>query len=82
MNDQKFKFAIVGSGNIANTYIAAVGKIENAEIAGIISRSLTKPAALTGDSRVLVADSLTALEADVDAVIICTPNGLHHTAAI
>ena len=80
--DNIFKFVIIGSGNIANTYISAIEKIENVEVAGIISRSLKKPAALKNNSKILIADSLNKIKADFDAVIICVPNFLHHTFAV
>jgi len=75
------KFIIVGSGNIANTYISAIDNIEGAELAGIVSRSLKRPSALK-EENIQVAESLSKLSAAFDAVIICTPNGLHHTVAI
>ena len=40
---EKFKFVIIGSGNIANTYVSAIKKIKETELVGIISRSLKKP---------------------------------------
>lgn len=79
--NQKFKFVVVGSGNITNAYISAIEKIKNAEVAGIISRSLKKPAGLKNDS-VPIAASLVNFKLDFDAVIICTPNALHHKIAI
>lgn len=82
MKKKNFKFVIIGSGNIANTYITAIEKIENAEVAGIISRSLKKPSLLKSESNIEIADSLANLKSDYDAVIICTPNGLHHRFAV
>ena len=80
--DNKLKFVIVGSGNIANTYVSAIEKIKNAEVAGIISRSLKKPGNLKDDSKIPVSDSLKNLKQYYDAVIVCSPNFLHHTYAI
>jgi UDP-N-acetyl-2-amino-2-deoxyglucuronate dehydrogenase len=79
--EKEFSFVIIGTGNIANTYVSAISKIENAAIAGIVSRSLKKPDALN-NSIMPVADSLGNLNINFDAVIICTPNFLHHKYAI
>lgn len=73
------KFVIIGSGNIANTYISAIEKIENAEAVGVISRSLKKPSKYP---LIKSFSSITEVDLSFDAVIICTPNGLHHISAI
>jgi UDP-N-acetyl-2-amino-2-deoxyglucuronate dehydrogenase len=80
--EKTFKFVIIGSGNIANTYISVIEKIENAEVVGIISRSLKKSAVLKNNSQILISDSLSKINTDFDAVIICVPNYLHHTFAV
>lgn len=82
MNDNKIKFVIVGSGNISNTYIAAIEKIADAELVGIVSRGLTKPKVLMNTDNIVVSDSLENLPVDYDAVILCTPNAFHHTGAV
>jgi UDP-N-acetyl-2-amino-2-deoxyglucuronate dehydrogenase len=82
MTDQNFKFVIIGSGNIANTYLSAIENIENAKVVGIISRSFKKPNTLKDDSNIQISDSLANLSIDYDAVIICSPNGLHHKFAV
>jgi predicted dinucleotide-binding enzyme len=40
------RFIIIGSGNIAHTYVSAIEKTGN-KVAGIISRKSTKPAPLS-----------------------------------
>lgn len=82
MKNMEVKFVIVGSGNIANTYVSAIANIENAEVVGIVSRSLKKPSILNTGPSIPIAESLSKLSIDFDAVIICTPNGLHHNIAI
>lgn len=72
------RFVIVGSGNIAHTYVIAIEKTGN-EVAGIVSRKSIKPALL---SHLLFFESLEVVNIDFDAVIICTPNGTHHVYAI
>lgn len=82
MNENKIRFVIVGSGNISNTYAAAINKIEDAEIAGIVSRSLKRPSSLRERGDIPVYDSIKNCRTTFDAVILCTPNSLHHEGAI
>ncbi|MCK4401436.1 Gfo/Idh/MocA family oxidoreductase [bacterium] len=79
---KEFKFVIVGSGNIVATYITAIREIPCIAIAGIVSRSKKRPKALVGDKSVEITDSLEKIARDFDAVILTTPNGLHHEGAI
>jgi predicted dehydrogenase len=78
MND-KIKFVIIGSGNIANTYVTAIRNIEDAEVVGVISRNLNNPASY---SNLPSFHSLPEIDLDFDAVIVCTPNGYHHIGTI
>ena len=78
---KKNKFVIVGSGNISNTYVNALKKIESAELAGIVSRSGKIPSSLNSQE-IECKDSIRKIKSDFDAVILCTPNGLHHEGAI
>lgn len=80
--NQKFKFVIVGSGNISNTYWNAVQNMDQVEIVGIVSRSKKKPGKIPDNARLEVASKLADLKTDYDAVILCTPNGMHHKDAI
>lgn len=72
------RFIIIGSGNIAHTYVSAIEKTGN-EVVGIVSRKRIKPALL---SHLPFFESLEAVNLDFDAVVICTPNGTHHVYAI
>lgn len=74
------RFVIVGSGNISNTYVNSINNIDNAECVGIVSRSGKKPRDLTID--VDIAPTIREIKTEFDAVILATPNGLHHQAAI
>lgn len=82
MNDREFKFVIVGTGNISNTYVNAIEKINGARVSGFVSRNLKKPSACKDFSSVEVSDSLSGIKNEFDAVILCTPNGLHHEGAL
>jgi UDP-N-acetyl-2-amino-2-deoxyglucuronate dehydrogenase len=80
---EEFCFVIVGTGNISNTYVNAIEKIENTRIAGFVSRSLKLPSVVESKSSGFeIAENLSGIKAHFDAVIICTPNGLHHQGAI
>lgn len=74
-----FRFIIVGSGNISGTYALAAEKVEEVEVVGVVSRGGRCPEGLEG---VEVKPSLGEIEGEFDAVILATPNGLHHTGAI
>jgi len=77
-----FKFVIVGTGNISNTYCQAIEKIDNVEVVGIVSRNGQKPDALANANDVKIAPAISDIKSDYVGVILCTPNGLHHKAAI
>jgi len=76
---EKFKFVIIGSGNIANTYIAAIKNIKDAEVIGIVSKKMNKP---TNFSDLPSFQNLHEIDLDFNAVIVCTPNAYHHVGAI
>jgi predicted dehydrogenase len=78
MND-KFKFVIYGTGNIANTFVSAVENIPNSEVIGVVSRSLKSPSKFP---KLKSYKTLAELTESFDAVIICTPNYYHHINAI
>lgn len=73
------KFVIIGSGNIAETYVSAIQNIEKAEVVGVVSRNLNKPA---NYSSLPSFQTLHEIDLAFDAVIVCTPNGYHHVGAI
>lgn len=73
------KFIIVGSGNIASTYLSAIKNINNAEVVGIVSSKTTKPETLI---HLPFFKTISEINIDFDAVIVCTPNRLHHVSAI
>lgn len=80
MKEQSFKFVIIGTGNISNTYYKAVGSIEGAEIVAAVSRNGRMPAWAPPGFE--VAPDLKSINADYDAVIIATPNAMHHVWAV
>jgi UDP-N-acetyl-2-amino-2-deoxyglucuronate dehydrogenase len=73
-----FRFVIIGSGNIASTYVQALGNVPEAALVGIVSRSGRRPSRLAESAPVEVCAALRDVTAPFDAVIVATPNGLHH----
>ncbi|KJD31359.1 hypothetical protein PK35_14705 [Tamlana nanhaiensis] len=73
------KFVIIGAGNIASTYLNAINNIENAKVVAIISSKTEKPTYLKA---LPFFKTLAEVSVPFDAVIICTPNGLHHVSCI
>ncbi|MDD3117024.1 MAG: Gfo/Idh/MocA family oxidoreductase [Victivallaceae bacterium] len=74
------RFAIVGSGNIAATYVKALKNICEAELAAIVSRSGKRPDGVP--ESIEVASTLDSVKSYFDAAIIATPHGLHHIGAM
>lgn len=77
--NRKTKFVIIGSGNIANTYAKAIANIDCAEVVGVVSTKLNQ---LANYRHLPSFYTLKDAKLDFDAVVICTPNGLHHVGAI
>jgi predicted dehydrogenase len=73
------RYVLVGTGNISNTYVAAIKKFPLSEIVGCVSRSGHRPRSAP---HLECKANLAAITAPFDAVIITTPNGLHHETAI
>ncbi len=73
------RYVLIGTGNISNTYVAAVKKLSGSEIVGCVSRSGHRPQSAP---QLECKSHLAEISAEFDAVIITTPNGLHHQAAI
>ncbi len=77
-----FRFVITGTGNISRTYWNAVKKLSGIDIVGFISRSGRKPGWLPEDVVVDVDENFSEIKSEFDGVILCTPNGMHHTGVI
>ena len=73
------KYVLFGTGNIAGTYVRAVSRVEEAEIVGVISRDAGRAAEYAAENGLGVSsDDLASIGVEYDAVILATPNGLHH----
>jgi predicted dehydrogenase len=79
----KFKAAIIGGGNIADSnHIPALKQLcDQVEIVAVCSRDLTKARALADKHNISAAFANTAelyRQCAPDVVVICTPNNLHY----
>lgn len=73
------RYVILGTGNICNTYVRALANIPGAELVGCVSRSGKRPNAAPD---LVCAPTLETVGVSFDAVIVTTPNGLHHKGII
>lgn len=78
--NKPFRFVLAGSGGISSAYIQAVGNLEEIEIVAAVSRSGKRGKGLAKD--VPVYPSISSVDVPFDAVILATPNGLHHEGAV
>lgn len=76
------RFVLVGTGNISGTYAAAIAKTPGMRVVGYVSRSGRRPAFVPEGAGVAVATRLEEVSVPFDAVVVATPNGLHHEGAI
>ena len=85
MDNEKIEFALLGAGNIAGKYVAAVNNIPSASIAAVVSRTISKAEQFAKKHGIgHFSDSLESLAqpAHFNAVIIAAPSGLHADGAI
>ncbi|MBO5723797.1 MAG: Gfo/Idh/MocA family oxidoreductase, partial [Lentisphaeria bacterium] len=71
------KLLLVGSGNIASTYLNAVRNVPEVEITGIVSRSGKVPSNAPEGIKVYPSITEAASLCDFEGVILATPNGCH-----
>ena len=77
------KFVLMGTGNISETYVNAVDNLEEAEITAVVSRNEERAESYARQNGIpRFGDSLAAISCDYEAVIVATPNGLHHKGAV
>ncbi len=75
----KIKFAIVGTGSIAPIHVQAISSIEDAEVVAIVGNSAAKAQELADKYNCDWYNGYQEMlkRTDINAVAICTPNGLH-----
>ena len=79
MTDKKLRWGILGTGNIAQKFAAALPESETGELVAVGSRGLESARAFAGDFGGRGVEGYQALVEDeeVDAVYLALPNGLH-----
>ena len=85
MDSEKIEFVLLGAGNIAGKYVAAVNNVPTASIKAVVSRTIAKAEEFAQKHGVEhFSDSLESLaeKVDFDAVIIVSPRGFHAEGAI
>ncbi|MHC4885720.1 MAG: Gfo/Idh/MocA family protein [Planctomycetota bacterium] len=77
------RFVLIGSGNIASTYARACRNLECAEIVAVVSRNETRAKSFALDHKIPeIAKGLDEVKGAHDAIIVATPNGLHHAPVL
>lgn len=79
------RFAIIGTGNIAHKFAAAVNDCENAELVAVMSRDAQRGRAFAKECDIpIVYTSVEELAegAGIDAVYIASPNSCHAPQAV
>jgi predicted dehydrogenase len=78
---KKIRWGILGCGKIANKFANDLKHVEDAELAAVASRDKANAEAFQKEhsARMIFTDyEALASSADVDAIYIATPHGLHH----
>ncbi|MHB1043819.1 MAG: Gfo/Idh/MocA family protein, partial [Eubacteriales bacterium] len=73
------RFGIVGCGHIAKKHVSAIENIENANLIAVCDNNINYAKAFAEQYRVSAYTDYDEfiLDPGIDAVIICTPSGLH-----
>ena len=81
---ENVRFGIIGCGVISTVHITALAEIGRAELYGVFDHSPERREAFAAKYGVRAYASYAAMLADpaIDAVIICTPSGLHADQAV
>ena len=84
MSERVYGVAVVGAGNIAAAHIDAVGRLPNARVTGVASRTAARAEAVAARHGLRAYDSVEAAARDpeVDVVAVCTPSGTHLDVAL
>jgi len=80
MPDETLRFAMLGAGNVAQKYVAAIANVPEAELVGVVTPIAEEVSAFAETHAIghhaLTLEALQAAAA-FDAVIVATPSGLH-----
>ena len=80
MNQQPFRFILIGTGGISSAYIKAVNNLEGIEVSGVVSGSGKRPPGIP--ESISIFSSISETDCPADAVILATPNGTHRDLAM
>ncbi|MEM1135592.1 MAG: Gfo/Idh/MocA family oxidoreductase [Bacteroidota bacterium] len=81
MTEKKVKWGILGPGKIARKFAEAAGRVQEAEVVAVASRSLERAQQFASSYNIKLAlDSYDALmqSNEIDAIYIATPHSIHH----
>lgn len=78
------RFALIGTGAIARTHLAAVSRIPEAQIVAVCSRDRARATQVAEPLGARALDSIeeTVALSEIDAVLVATPSGTHHEAVL
>ena len=83
---ENLRVGLLGLGAIAQVvHLPVLHSLEGVELAGVCDVDRSKASAIAGrfgNPRVYRTDEEVFTDPDLDAIVICTPNYLHHTQAI
>src|SRR5690606_29064139 len=83
MEMKTYRFAIIGTGAIANIHAQAIQEIDNAVLIGAYNRTPEKAAVFAQKWNCQLYPTLEELLAEeLDVICICTASGLHLPAAL
>ena len=84
MSEQRMRFAVVGAGFIGGVHARELTGLDEAEVVAVVDTDLAKARKLADAHGADASTDLDAVlrRADVDAVTICTPSGLHADGAV
>lgn len=80
MGEQAVRFALIGTGNVADTYAQAFNNADKAELVAVVNHHVEKAEQFAKAHKVSTwaGDIETMLKkTDIDAVAVITPSGLH-----
>ena len=83
-DNKKFRFGILGCGMIAGVHAAAIGSIEEAELAGAadFNPDAAKRFCEKWGAHPYASEEEMLCDESIDVICICTPSGFHARLAL
>jgi len=83
MNENVFKFGIIGCGRIAERHAAQMAKYGKLQaVCDIVNQRANELAQLYNCNAYYTAEEFFNKEKEINIIAVCTPNGLHATHSI